>query len=51
MTVWAKALWVVVSGLAMMVEIDALHSEEGNICKVFMTAGQFIMTVVTVQVL
>ena len=51
MAIWVKALWVVVSGLAMMVEIDALHSEEGNICKVFMTVGQFIMTVVAVQVL
>lgn len=51
MAIWVKALWVTVSGLAMMVEIDALHSEEGNICKVFMTVGQFIMTVVAVQVL
>ena len=48
---WVKALWVTVSGLAMMVEIDALHGKEGNICKVFMTVGQFIMTVVAVQVL
>lgn len=51
MAIWVKALWVVVSGLAMMVEIDALHGKEGNICKVFMTVGQFIMTVVAVQVL
>ena len=51
MAIWVKALWVTVSGLAMMVEIDALHSEEGNICKVFMAVGQFIMTVVAVQVL
>ena len=51
MIVWVKALWVTVSGLAMMVEIDALHSEEGNIFKVFMAVGQFIMTVVAVQVL
>ena len=51
MAIWIKALWVVVSGLAMMVEIDALHGKEGNICKVFMTAGQFIMTMVAVQVL
>ena len=51
MAIWVKALWVTVSGLAMMVEIDALHSEEGNICNVFMTVGQFIMTVVAVQVL
>lgn len=51
MTVWVKALWVTVSGLAMLVEIDALHSEEGNICKVMMAAGQFIMTMVAVQVL
>ena len=51
MAIWVKALWVTVSGLAMMVEIDALHGEEGNICKAFMAAGQFIMTVVAVQVL
>lgn len=51
MAIWVKALWVTVSGLAMMMEIDALHSEEGNICKVFMAVGQFIMTVVAVQVL
>lgn len=51
MAIWVKAPWVVVSGLAMMVEIDALHSEEGNICKVFMAVAQFIMTVVAVQVL
>ena len=51
MAIWVKALWVTVSGLAMMVEIDALHSEEGNICKALMTVGQFIMTVVAVQVL
>lgn len=51
MAVWVKALWVTVSGLAMLVEIDALHSEEGNICKVMMAAGQFIMTMVAVQVL
>ena len=51
MAVWVKALWVTVSGLAMMVEIDALHEKEGNICKVFMAVGQFIMTVVAVQVL
>ena len=51
MAIWVKALWVVVSGLAMMVEIDALHEKEGNICKAFMAVGQFIMTVVAVQVL
>lgn len=51
MAIWVKALWVTVSGLAMFVEIDALHSEEGNICKVFMAVGQFIMTMVAVQVL
>lgn len=51
MAIWVKALWVTVSGLAMMVEIDALHSEEGNICKAFMAVGQFIMTMVAVQVL
>lgn len=51
MTVWVKALWVTVSGLAMLVEIDALHGKEGNICKVMMAAGQFIMTMVAVQVL
>ena len=51
MAIWVKALWVTVSGLAMMVEIDALHSEEGNICKVFMAVGQFIMTMVAIQVL
>lgn len=51
MAVWVKALWVTVSGLAMLVEIDALHGKEGNICKVMMAAGQFIMTMVAVQVL
>ena len=51
MAIWVKALWVTVSGLAMMVEIDALHSEEGNICKVFMAVAQFIMIMVAVQVL
>lgn len=51
MAIWVKALWVTVSGLAMLVEIDALHGEEGNICKVMMAAGQFIMTMVAVQVL
>lgn len=51
MAIWVKALWVTVSGLAMMVEIDALHGEEGNICKAFMTVAQFIMTMVAVQVL
>lgn len=51
MAVWVKALWVTVSGLAMLVEIDALHGKEGNICKVFMTVAQFIMTMVAVQVL
>lgn len=50
MTIWVKALWVTVSGLAMLVEIDALHENEGNICKVFMAVGQFIMTMVTAQV-
>lgn len=51
MAVWVKALWVTVSGLAMLVEIDALHGEEGNICKVMMATAQFIMTMVAVQVL
>lgn len=51
MAVWVKALWVTVSGLAMLVEIDALHGKEGNICKVFMAVAQFIMTMVAVQVL
>ena len=51
MAIWVKALWVTVSGVAMMVEIDALHGEEGSICKVFMAVGQFLMTVVAVQVL
>ena len=51
MAVLVKALWVTVSGLAMMVEIDALHGKEGNICKVFMAVAQFIMTMVAVQVL
>lgn len=51
MAVWVKALWVVVSGLAMLVEIDALHGKEGNICKVLMAMAQFIMTMVAVQVL
>ena len=51
MAIWVKALWVTVSGLAMMVEIDALNGKEGNICKVFMAAAQFIMTMVAVQVL
>ena len=51
MAVWVKALWVTVSGLAMLVEIDALHGKEGNICKVMMATGQFIMTMVAVQVL
>ena len=51
MAVWVKALWVTVSGFAMLVEIDALHGKEGNICKVMMAAGQFVMTMVAVQVL
>ena len=51
MAIWVKALWVTVSGLAMLVEIDALHGKEGHICKVFMAVAQFIMTMVAVQVL
>jgi hypothetical protein len=51
MAIWVKALWVTVSAIALLTEVDALHGEEGHICKVMMAAGQFIMTMVAVQVL
>lgn len=51
MAVWVKALWVTVSAIALLTEVDALHGEEGHICKVMMAVAQFIMTMVAVQVL
>lgn len=51
MAIWVKALWASVSALAMLVEIDALHGEEGHISKTMMATAQFIMTMVAVQVL